>query len=103
VWERYQGKRPRAVWRHWCEQAPIGQINLGQRLRLCLHAPSVVQWSLNGWRTVRELHSTDSGLGLHVATPDLPVMSVGMQIDFSFRHDDSRVVNERRYRIEVTG
>ncbi|HSD96159.1 MAG TPA: glycoside hydrolase family 15 protein [Sulfuricaulis sp.] len=102
VWERYQGKRPKATWRHWCEQAPIGHISVGQRLRVCLHAPSTVEWSLDGWHTVHELRTDDSGLGLHVATPDIPMISLGTQIDFSFRYDDGRVVNDRRYRIEVT-
>jgi len=103
VWKRYQGKRPQATWRHWCEQAPIGHITAGQGLRICLHAPSTVQWSLDGWRTVHELRTDDSGLGLHIATPDITMISAGTQIDFSFRYDDSRVVNDRRYRIEVTG
>jgi hypothetical protein len=49
------------------------------------------------------MRTDDSGLGLHVATPDIPMTSTGMQIDFSFRYDDGRVVNDRRYRIEVTG
>ena len=103
VWKRYQGKRPAATWRHWCEQAPIGHITAGQGLRICLHAPSTVQWSLDGWRTVHELRTDDSGLGLHIVTPDITMISAGTQIDFSFRYDDGRVVNDRRYRIEVTG
>ncbi len=103
VWERYQGKRPRAAWRHWCQQAPIEDIAAEQRLRICLHAPAVVQWSLDGWRTLHELRTRDSGLGLHVATPDLPKMPVGTQIDFGFRYEDGRIVNDRRYRIDVTG
>jgi glucoamylase len=101
VWERYQGKRPPAAWRHWCEQAPIGHMAAGQRLRLCLLAPSVVQWSLDDWRTVRELHTVDSGLGLHTVAPETAMLAAGMHVDFSFRYDDGRVVNDRRYRIEV--
>jgi len=101
VWERYQGKRPAAAWRHWCEQAPIGQMAAGQRLRLCLLAPSVVQWSLDDWRTVRESHTVDSGLGLHTVAPEIAMLAAGMHVDFSFRYDDGRVVNDRRYRIEV--
>ncbi|WP_372522341.1 glycoside hydrolase family 15 protein [Sulfuricaulis sp.] len=103
VWKRYQGKRPPATWRHWCEQAPIGHVTTGQRLRICLHAPSTVQWSLDGWHTVHELRTDDSGLGLHMAAPDIRMMAVGTQIDFSFRNDDVGVVNDQRYRIEVTG
>ena len=103
VWERYRGQRPKAAWRHWCEQAPIGQMTVGQRLRICLHAPSVVQWSLDGWRTARESPGVDSGLGLYVATPDLPAMSAGTLVDFSIHYHDARAGNDRRYRVEVTG
>ncbi|BAV35013.1 glycosyl hydrolase [Sulfuricaulis limicola] len=103
VWERYHGQAPAATWRHWCEQAPIGRIGAGQRLRICLHAPSLVRWSADGWRTVYELRTEDSGLGLHTVTPVMTMVSGGARIEFSFRHDDSRVADERRYRIEITG
>ena len=102
VWKRYQGKRPQTVWRHWCQQAPIGHLAANQRLRICLHAPAVVQWSLDAWRTQHALHTQDSGLSLHVAALDLPKLAAGAQIDFSFRRDNE-VENAQRYRIQVTG
>ena len=73
-----------------------------QRLRICLHAPAVVQWSLDAWRTQHALHTQDSGLSLHVAALDLPKLAAGAQIDFSFRRDNE-VENAQRYRIQVTG
>ena len=103
VWERYQGQRPKAVWRHWAEQAQIGHVVAGQRLRICLQAPAVVQWSLDNWHTVHELRTAESELGLHIATPDLPKMTIGTQIEIGFRYNDGGVLNDRRYRIQVTG
>jgi glucoamylase len=102
VWERYHGRPPRSAWRHWCEHAPIGHITVGQRLRIGLHAPSTLRWSLDGWRSVQELRTDDSGLGLHIATPDVAALPAGTQIEFSFRADDAPVASDRRYRVEVT-
>lgn len=65
--ERYQVRStgaPHAVWRfnHKCATIPPGQ-----GLRLELAAPAVVHWSPDGWSTVLDTETRDTGLGLHVA------------------------------------
>ena len=46
--------------------------------------PALVHWSSDGWRTVRDTATRDTGIGLHVA--DLPPESapVGARVDFTF-------------------
>ncbi len=73
--ERYQvagaGSR-HATWRfnHKCRtMAP------GKTLRVEVLAPAVVHWTVDGWRTVRDTATRDTGLGVHCAdlpTGDLP-------------------------------
>jgi glucoamylase len=80
--ERYQVRRtaaPHAVWRfnHKCTTIPAGQ-----RLRLELQAPAVVHWSPDGWRTVLDTPTRDTGLGLHVADLD---PGSGGRVAFTFR------------------
>lgn len=84
VWKRYQGKRPLSPWRHWCEQAPIADIEQGQQLRICLHAPASVRWSVDGWQTLHAADTIDSGLGLHTVDPATAALPVGTVIEFSY-------------------
>ena len=101
VWERYQGKRPDVSLRHWCSQAPISHIRAGQKLRICLHAPSEVEWSLDEWKSVTKDFTRDSGLGLHIIEPETRDLSAGARIDFRYRHTDGSTANALSYRVVI--
>ena len=73
---------PFAPWRfnHKCET-----IAAGRTLRIEVLQPAVVRWSRDGWRTVLDSETRDTGLGLHVVdlpTTDLPL---GARVQFTFR------------------
>jgi glucoamylase len=81
---RYQLEKvtsPCAVWRfnHKCRSLAAGKI-----LRLETLAPSVIHWSADGWRTVHDAPTHDTGLGLHVS--DLPTrdLTPGTEVVFTF-------------------
>jgi glucoamylase len=82
---RYQGRPPLLTHELWLEQAPIDELACGMRLRLGLHSAGVFRWSLDGWRTVQELETSDSGLGLHVAEIDTSALVAGQGLEFTFR------------------
>jgi len=84
VWQRYAGRRPEVKLRHWLEQAPIGQIAVGQGLRICLHAPARLKWRIAGEQECTELSTGAAGLGLHVAEPALGELRPGQRIEFSY-------------------
>lgn len=82
--QRYQVLKvgsPHIPWRfnHKCQALPAGRC-----LRLEVLQPALVHWSLDGWQTVADTATRDTGIGLHVA--DLPTESapVGAQVDFTF-------------------
>jgi glucoamylase len=81
--QRYQVLKvesPHAIWRfnHKCLAIPAGR-----RLRIEVLQPAVVHWSSDGWRSVVDTPTRDTGLGLHVA--DLPSETVpGGGFDFTF-------------------
>ena len=82
--ERYQVRKkesPHAPWRfnHKCKTIPAGK-----GLRIEVLQPALVHWSTDGWQTVVDSHTRDTGLGLHVA--DLPVeaLPAGARVDFTF-------------------
>jgi len=57
----------------------------GKTLRIEVLAPAVVHWSADGWRTVVDTESRDTGLGVHLV--DLPTVALGAgaQVSFTFR------------------
>jgi glucoamylase len=73
--ERYQVKKtgsPFAIWRfnHKCRA-----VIPGKTLRLEVLAQAKVRWSINGWRTVQDSVTQDTGLGVFYAdllTNDVP-------------------------------
>ncbi len=82
--QRYQVMKvgsPHVPWRfnHKCQR-----LQAGRCLRLEVLQPALVHWSSDGWRTVRDTATRDTGIGLHVA--DLPTESapVGARVDFTF-------------------
>ena len=85
VWERYHGKAPSATEAFWTEGAPIGQMAPGSRLSLCTARPAVAHWSDDGWKTVHDTATADTGLGLHAARLSTGALGVGRRIDFTFR------------------
>lgn len=72
---------PHYLWRfnHRCRTMPCGRA-----LRLELLARATVHWSADGWVTVGDQASRDTGLGVHVV--DLPTesLSPGCEIVFTF-------------------
>lgn len=82
--ERYLVEKtdsPYAVWRfnNKCDAMPAGKT-----LRIETLASSVVRWSADSWRAIRNTETRDTGLGVHVA--DLPTESLppGAQTMFTF-------------------
>ncbi|MCW5620399.1 MAG: glucan 1,4-alpha-glucosidase [Burkholderiales bacterium] len=82
--KRYQEQKvvsPFWIWRfnHKCRSVPAGK-----RLRIEVLAPALVHASVDGWQTVTDLATRDTGIGIHgvdIATETLPE---GAQIDFTF-------------------
>jgi len=81
---RYQVRKiesPYAPWRfnHKCRAIPAGK-----RLRIEVLQPALVHWSTDGWQTVVDAHTRDTGLGLHVADLAVEALPAGTRVDFTF-------------------
>jgi glucoamylase len=82
--QRYQVEKtasPFAIWRfnHKCRQWAQGKT-----LRIEALAPAIVHWSGDGWRTVQDTHTTDSGLGVHFADLPTSALPVDTRVWFTF-------------------
>jgi glucoamylase len=71
---------PCAMWRfnHKCQTIPAGRT-----LRVDVLAPAIVHWSTDGWKTVRDTRTRDTGLGTHVADLETASLRDGAQVDFT--------------------
>jgi len=81
--QRYQVERvesPYAIWRfnHQCREVPAGK-----HLRIEVLHPAVVHWSADGWRTVCDTPTRDTGLGLHITDLSAAELPAGTRLDFT--------------------
>ena len=67
VWQRYQGRRPRARHAFWLPQAPLSRVMASTDLYVAMQEPCVVHWGVDNWQMIQDVATEDIGLGLHVA------------------------------------
>ena len=84
TWQRYQGKRPSIAHAIWLPQDPIQKIIAGHSLFVGLLEPGVIHWGVDGWKTIQDTETRDTGIGLHVAELGIKTLFPGQQIDFTF-------------------
>lgn len=89
TFERYVKKQtcsPHAIWRF---NQKCRQIARGKILRVETLAPAVVHWSDDGWKTVQDTRTCDTGLGAHVADLPSSQLLLDAKIDFTFFWPDT--------------
>jgi glucoamylase len=72
---------PRMVWRfnHKIRSLPAGKI-----LRIETTAASRIHWSADDWKTVQDVSTHDTGLGLHIVDLSTADLTVSAEIKFTF-------------------
>ncbi len=102
AWQRYAGNRPEVQHDVWLPQAPIREIRAGHAVLVGLFASGTVHWGLDGWQSIRDTSTQDTGLGLHLAELESGNLHPGQRIDFTFRDADTGEWSGRDYAITVT-
>lgn len=87
--ERYVKGDTRSRLVQWRFNQKIRELPAGRTLRVETLAPAIVHWSANGWRTVRDSATRDSGLGVHVADLPTDALAPGSEIRFTFYWPDA--------------
>jgi glucoamylase len=100
--ERYQVKKtgsPFVIWRfnHKCHA-----VAHGKTLRLEVLTPATVHWSDDGWRTMHDTVSRDTGLGVHVADLLITHLSPGRTVDFTFHWSAVDTWEDRNFSVIVS-
>jgi glucoamylase len=74
----------------WRFNHKLRSLPAGATLRLEVLAPASVHWSSDGWKTVHDMATRDTGLGVYVA--DLPTenLPAGTELRFTYYWPDAR-------------
>jgi glucoamylase len=81
---RYQIERVRSRLCVWSFNQKSRSVTAGSILRIELLAAASVHWSSDGWRTIRDTPTRDSGLGIHFADLDTAALQSGAEVMFTF-------------------
>jgi glucoamylase len=82
--ERYLVKGVTSSLVVWSFNQKVRRMCRGKTLRVETLAPGNVHWSMDGWRTVHDTTTQDTGLGVHFADLDTERLPSGGQVDLTF-------------------
>jgi glucoamylase len=81
--QRYQIDRVRSRYGVWRFNHKCRRLSAGRMLRVELLAPGCVHWSVDGWRTLHDTPTQDSGFGIHFADIDTSALISGGEVVFT--------------------
>jgi len=81
---RYQVEKRKSPYWGWRFNNKCRAMKPGKNLRLVLHAPAMVHWSFDGWKTAHDIETDDTGLGACVADLPSDQLPLGREIVFTF-------------------
>jgi glucoamylase len=81
---RYQTKRTSSKLAAWRFNQKIRTIQHGRNLRIEVLMPATIHWSSDGWKTVTDSKTVDTGLGIHYADLETATLLPGGNVAFTF-------------------
>ena len=85
---RYIRERKHARVAPWRQGFRPATIPVGLVLRIDLPGPATVRWTTDGWATMHDTPTSDTGLGVHVAELNTAALDVGVQVVFTWQNAD---------------
>jgi glucoamylase len=99
--QRYQIDKtvsPLIAWRfnHKIRSMPQGKI-----LRIETLAPSIIHWSDDDWKTIHDVTTHDTGLGIYIADLTTKALPKGKQVKFTFYWSDADQWEDKDFIVRV--
>jgi glucoamylase len=99
--QRYQVERtgsPTAIWRfnHKCRTLPRGKT-----LRVEVLAAATVHWTDDGWHTVHDAPTKDTGLGVHYADLTTAQVPINDTVEFTFHWTAAARWEDRNFSVSI--
>lgn len=98
---RYLEQEKTSAFDFWRFSRKLRAISKKKKLRVETHAPCRLHWSTDGWTTVRDTDSRDTGLGMHVVDLSLSRIKAGSTLQFTFFWPESGNWEGRDFSIEI--
>jgi glucoamylase len=98
---RYLEEKRTSPFDFWRFSRKLRAINRKKKLRLETQAPCRLHWSVDGWTTVRDTDSRDTGLGIHVVDLTLSRVKAGSTLQFTFFWPEADRWEGRDFSIEI--
>jgi glucoamylase len=99
--ERYLTNKKSAEYFNWRFNNKARTMPRGKKLRILLMDPAMVHWSFDGWQTVHDSDSKESGWDLQYLDLPTETLAAGGQIVFTFRWKNSGQWEGRDYVVIV--
>ncbi len=74
----------------------------GNQFTIALSAPAQVHWGINGWQTVRDSDTLDTGLGVYIVDLPLTSLGAGESVQFTFFWPEQNRWEGRDYEVRIT-
>ncbi len=100
--QRYIIENRQPVCRDWRESWRRSELPAGQSLRVELRKPGIVHWSDDGWMTVHESPTYDSGLGIYAVKLPTEAMPPGGSVVFTW-HDMNGTWRNEDFTVRIGG
>jgi glucoamylase len=99
--KRYQIEGVRSRYAPWRPNQKTQVFPAGKILRVELCESALVHWSCDNWRTRRDVETTPTPLGTHIADLDSANLVVGDEIVFTLYWNEGRRWEGQDYRLKV--
>ena len=89
--ERYVKGQTQASFQIWTCDQQRARITPGKELRIDLHDPATIEWTVDGWKSTQHTTTADSGLGVHYALLRVSQLLPGAEIRFRVAQEEHSV------------
>ncbi len=103
AFERYVQQHVPCNRTYWRFEQPCQALLAGFTLRLEVLAAAHIRWSADGWQTMQDSTTTDTGIGLHYVDLESAGMRPGAVLQFTFHWLESDRWEGKNFSVEVEG
>jgi glucoamylase len=83
--QRYQVDKIRSPHHVWRFNQKCRAMAAGKTLRIEALAPAVVRWTADDWRTIHDIETRSTSLGVHLSDVPTGTLPAGATLRFTFR------------------
>lgn len=99
--ERYQKRNTKSPFKIWTFEQQRSGIPSGRDLRIDCRSAAKIRWSIDHWKTTREVETIDSGLGVHYALLNTAGLRSGSHVHFAFFSIETGQWSDRKFEVGV--